>query len=129
MAYDDGLFFVLMFGVDGGPVDTQFLGPVGSSATSANETQWICPIACAVRRIDVIQVVAPGGGETSTYTLRDDGADTTAVVDVVDAAAVANWTGHVNIAADSLLSVRYDESGATATDEVGVIIQLHPFVA
>ena len=128
MAYDDGNFFTISFGVDGAPTDTQFLAPGGTAATSANESDVLVFVACAVRRIDVIQVVAPGGVVVSSYTLRDDGADTLAVATVTGVATTGNWTGHIAIAAGSLLSMRYDESAGSTTDEVGVIVQLHPFV-
>jgi hypothetical protein len=70
--------------------------------TEANTQQRI-PYGITVTEVRISLTVAPGVGNSYTFVLRDDGADTAVVIVITGAATVGTWTGLVNIAADSLV--------------------------
>jgi hypothetical protein len=90
-------------------------------------TQNMMPLSITIDQMDVHLLTAPGVGASRTFTLRDDAADTAAVVTISGVATTGTWnTGGVNIAAGSFLSHKTVPAGAPAnTLGVYVTVKYH----
>ena len=110
MVWSESDYFTWTFGCTGAPANTQFL-TLGFAASNANEVQWPVPMACQIRQVAALHRIASGGGETITYTVRDDGADTLGVATIIDPAVDNTYDGAINVAAGSLISVQCAAGG------------------
>jgi len=79
--------------------------------------------------IDAIYVMifpSPGLGNSRTFTLRDDGADTTFTVTLPDAMIAGGMTGSQTILGGSALSIRHTLTGVpNACTYVTIIVTWH----
>lgn len=103
---------------------TLFLAPgQGLLVAGAAEIQWASPRAGTVRTPRV--VCTPGATLTTiTYTVRKNGADTTVLATMSNAAATAVGSGSVAVAAGDLISTSVAKTGLTASQQKNVSVTL-----
>ncbi len=93
-----------------------FLVPCFTSSWNGTESQRQMPISedITITKIQVIADTAPGTSKSYTYTIRDDGSDTSASVVLSDAETDDTWTGSVSVLANSVVSLKATPSGTPA---------------
>ena len=84
-----------------------------ASATESSE-QDIAPDAFTLTYLELHINAAPTPGNSRTFTVRINGADTAVVITIADGATSGSWTGSLAVAAHDLLSVRHNLTGTPA---------------
>ena len=121
MVYDASKVFMLDFGCDAVPVDTEFVWPgFPPGGTDALEMRVVLPVACVLAEAYYWASAVPGAGVTDTYTFYVDGVTSGESFDVGEAATAATWTGAVAYAAGEAISIYFTTSGATTADDVAI---------
>jgi parallel beta-helix repeat protein/putative cofactor-binding repeat protein len=103
---------------------TVYLGPFGQSATEA-EVSVPVPFACTAKNLFAKSGVAPGAGETYTYTLMVNGAPSALTCQTVNALTTSeDLTNNISLVPGDLVSVRVATSGASAVTRHSSTIEL-----
>ena len=94
------------------PNTTRYLNPGGSVATLPElDARMRIPYTCTVRNLYVRSTLAPGAGETYTYTIYLNGAPT---------AITCQIEGAVDVEADDLVNIVAVAAGDELTLEIAV---------
>src|SRR5688572_16987587 len=90
-----------------------YIVPCFTSSWNNTEAQRAIPLSedITVTKLTVYLDTAPSSGKQFTFGIRDDGATTAAAVVISDAEVTDTWTGSVNIAAGSIISMESVPSG------------------
>lgn len=101
-------------------VGTNYVSLYGGGAVTATETRGqVVPFAQHITTFSVSRITAPGAGNTVTYTLRDNGANTAATITLSGTATTGNWTGSVALAANDLVDISITLSSLGTTSAAG----------
>jgi len=105
---------------------TVYIGPGGHSATET-KVPWYAPCPGVIAQPLFWVETAPGVGQTSTRTLRKNGADTSITATISGTNKTAYDTTHyVNVAKGDYITDKMVQSGGAATTEAGVSFQFMP---
>lgn len=105
---------------------TKYTGTWAGSVTEADVyTQIIVAQAGTLRNLRVKGQVAPGAGQTHTFTVRKNGVDTGLAITLSDSAtAGANLTASVSVAAGDVLTLKGVASAGAATTSVTASVEV-----
>lgn len=104
---------------------TRYFSPSGSSTTE-NDAVFIAPFAGTISLMRAQCASAPGGGQTFTFTVRKNFADTSMVATITGAASFdtgAITSNPVTVAAGDVVALKFvGTSGATSSAFRAIIV-------
>ena len=128
MAYDASKVFMLDFGCDAVPVDTEFVWPgFPAGGTDALEVRIVLPDPCVLAEAYYTATIVPGGAVVDTYTFYRDGVTTGESFDVGAAVAAATYAGAIAFAAGEAISINFTTTGATTADDIVISLVFRRF--
>jgi len=127
MGYSNENVLTMTFGCVGAPANNNYLYP-GWHAISANEIGVTVPATMRLVNMRVLHRVAAGGGNTVTYTVRQNAASSIATCGVVDPAVEGSWAGTLVFSDGDEIGVLVTSGGVGATADVTVTLLFQAFV-
>jgi len=113
----------MQFGVDGAPINNQWVCP-GFAAINASRIRTYMPERCVITDMTVYSRTNPAGGVSDTYTVEINAAGTAAAVTLGAADNSGTWSGSVVISAGDFLSMIFSTTGATAAGDICVLLKI-----
>lgn len=132
-ASDSAAGFISAVGLSVTAGSTVYIAPSSRATPTATETdhQVVVPTGGTLNRLNVTATSAPGTGETFTFTLRKNGADTvlTETISGTNTTVASPANNPVTVAAGDLICIAIAGSAAAATAVVKISLEWTPTTA